>query len=81
VGVCVREAEYLWTTVAYVIWPEGARKLLSALPVDQPVDNFMATLIAAHRLQGFAVVPPLVVQAKSWNVDSDVAHSDEQAWK
>ncbi|CAE7341614.1 CERCAM [Symbiodinium sp. CCMP2456] len=36
------EAEYLWTTVAYVLWPQGAQKLLSVLPVDQPVDNFMA---------------------------------------
>merc|ERR1712129_473229 len=22
----VRKAEYVWTTVAYVIWPQGARK-------------------------------------------------------
>ena len=31
-GPTVREVEYLWTTVAYVLWPSGARKLLQALP-------------------------------------------------
>ena len=41
VGPTVREAEYLWTTVAYILWPAGvayilwpagARKLLAELP-------------------------------------------------
>merc|ERR1711997_1142734 len=37
----VRRAEYVWTTVAYVLWPAGAKKLLlSAQPMNQPVDNF-----------------------------------------
>merc|ERR1711874_691428 len=51
------EAEYLWTTVGYILWPRGARKLLELLPVDCPVDNFMAWQMATQRLQGFAVVP------------------------
>ena len=55
----MREAEYLWTTVAYVIWPQGARKLLKNLPVDQPVDNFMSSLVASKQLRGYAVVPDL----------------------
>jgi len=39
----IRKAEYVWTTVAYVISQAGAKKLLEAgKPVDQPVDNFMA---------------------------------------
>ena len=32
IGPTVREAEYLWTTVAYILWPAGARKLLAELP-------------------------------------------------
>lgn len=80
VSKSVVEAEYLWTTVGYVIWPSGARKLLAQLPVDQPVDNFMATHIAGGRLRGFAVVPLLVKQEGEWNVDNDVAHSDDKAW-
>ncbi|CAK9042588.1 unnamed protein product [Durusdinium trenchii] len=80
IGPSVREAEYLWTTVAYVLWPSGARRLLEELPVDQPVDNFMSQLMARKKLRGFATVPPLVKQSKAWNVDNDVAHSDDQAW-
>lgn len=80
VSASVREAEYLWTTVAYVLWPSGAAKLLHALPVDQPVDNYMSILMAAGTLRGFAIVPEVVKQAKPWNIDNDVAHSDDKAW-
>lgn len=76
----LREAEYLWTTVAYVLWPSGAQKLLAKLPIDQPVDNFMAGLMASRQLRGFAVFPCIVEQAKAWNVDNDVSHSDDAAW-
>jgi len=76
----LREADYLWTTVAYVLWPPGAQKLLAKLPVDQPVDNFMAGLMASRQLRGFAVFPCIVEQAKAWNVDNDVSHSDDAAW-
>lgn len=71
------EAEYLWTTVGYILWPHGARKLLSALPVDQPVDNFMAWLMATRRFRAFAMAPPLVDQQDEWDCGSDVAHSDD----
>eukprot|EP00435_Cladocopium_sp_Y103_P073404 s178_g43.t1 len=80
VGPTVREAEYLWTTVAYILWPAGARKLLAELPVNQPVDNFMSHLMAARKLRGFAIVPKVVSQAKGWNEDNDVVHSDDAAW-
>eukprot|EP00434_Breviolum_minutum_P040957 symbB.v1.2.036420.t1/scaffold5137.1/size30495/1 len=80
VSPTVREAEYLWTTVAYILWPSGARKLLAELPVNQPVDNFMSNLVALRTLRGFATVPKLVTQAKGWNEDNDVVHSDEKAW-
>lgn len=71
------EAEYLWTTVGYVLWPRGARKLLSALPVDEPVDNFMAWQMATKRLRALAVVPALVDQEQEWDCGSDVPHSDD----
>lgn len=80
VSADVREAEYLWTTTGYVLWPSGARKLLAALPVNQPVDNFMATLMSKRKLRGFAVTPGVVHPDKSWDVSSDVAHSDSAAW-
>eukprot|EP00928_Gymnodinium_smaydae_P070383 TRINITY_DN54228_c0_g1_i1.p1 TRINITY_DN54228_c0_g1~~TRINITY_DN54228_c0_g1_i1.p1 ORF type:complete len:382 (-),score=66.76 TRINITY_DN54228_c0_g1_i1:145-1290(-) len=74
------EAEYVWTTVAYIVWPSGARRMLSALPIDQPVDNWMASMCAKGSLQSYCVRPKIVRQADAWNVNSDVAHSDEQYW-
>jgi len=71
------EAEYVWTTVAYIVWPAGARILLSRLPVDQPVDNWMAAACASGVLNAYCVRPKIVRQADEWNVNSDVGHSDE----
>jgi GR25 family glycosyltransferase involved in LPS biosynthesis len=74
------ESEYVWTTVGYVIWPACARILLSKLPVDQPVDNWMATLCAEGDVKAYCVRPKVIRQADAWNVNSDVAHSDEHYW-
>jgi len=73
----LQEAEYLWTTVGYILWPRGARRLLGALPVDAPVDNFMAWLCASGRLRSLAVEPELVDQEGEWDFGSDVPHSDD----
>jgi GR25 family glycosyltransferase involved in LPS biosynthesis len=74
------ESEYVWTTVGYIVWPAGARILLSRLPVDGPVDNWMAGQCAAGDIKAYAVRPKIVLQADAWNVNSDVAHSDEHYW-
>jgi len=74
------ESVYVWTTVAYIVWPAGARKLLSQLPVNEPVDNFMAGLAAEQELKAYCVRPKVVLQADAWNVNSDVSHSDEHYW-
>lgn len=76
----VVEAEYVWTTVAYIVWPAGAKHLLSRLPIDQPVDNFMACACADGGLNAYCVRPKIVHQADGWNVNSDVRHSDEHYW-
>lgn len=53
----IRKAEYVWTTVAYVIWPKGAQKLLDASkPLDQPVDNFMAWQCREGRLDSYILL-------------------------
>merc|ERR1712194_131416 len=74
------ESEYVWTTVAYIVWPSGARKFLSKLPIDGPVDNWMAGLNAAGYVNAYCARPKVVLQAEAWNVNSDVAHSDEHYW-
>jgi len=74
------ECEYVWTTVGYIIWPAAARLFLSRLPINGPVDNWMAGLCAAGDIKAYAVRPKIVLQADAWNVNSDVAHSDEHYW-
>ncbi|CAE8734406.1 unnamed protein product [Polarella glacialis] len=72
----LHEAEYLWTTVSYVLWPSGARKLLACLPVDEPIDNFMGWLTSQRRVLALAAVPQMVTQELEWDQGSDVPHSD-----
>lgn len=41
---------YLWQLHAYILSSNGARKLLSHLPINMPVDNFIARLIHEKKL-------------------------------
>merc|ERR1719321_1677050 len=82
----VRRVEYVWTTVAYVLWPEGAKKLLKAAsPMDQPVDNFMAWEAREGRLNSFVLLDEGdqnhewsggIVDQYDFQGDSDVVKSD-----
>mmetsp|Transcript_103500 Transcript_103500/g.278092 ORF Transcript_103500/g.278092 Transcript_103500/m.278092 type:complete len:312 (-) Transcript_103500:251-1186(-) len=82
----LREAEYVWTTVAYVLWPEGAKKLLEkAKPMDQPVDNFMAWECRENRLAAYVLMDDGdddetwsggIVTQLDFNGDSDIKKSD-----
>jgi len=82
----IRKAEYVWTTVAYVISQAGAKKLLSvASPVNQPVDNFMAWEAAQGRLKSFVAVDAGdeddtwaggIVDQVDFQGDSDIKKSD-----
>jgi GR25 family glycosyltransferase involved in LPS biosynthesis len=53
--VLVRGAAYLWYTSSYFLWPAAARTLVAALPVDAPVDCFLARLFLSKLL---AVLEP-----------------------
>jgi len=74
------ESEYVWTTVGYILWPSAARLLLSKLPIDQPVDNWMANLCAKGELKAFCIRPKIIRQSDAWNCGSDIMHSDENYW-
>eukprot|EP00450_Noctiluca_scintillans_P003390 CAMPEP_0194483194 /NCGR_PEP_ID=MMETSP0253-20130528/4887_1 /TAXON_ID=2966 /ORGANISM="Noctiluca scintillans" /LENGTH=266 /DNA_ID=CAMNT_0039322833 /DNA_START=11 /DNA_END=811 /DNA_ORIENTATION=+ len=78
-GDVLMEPFYVWTTVGYLIWPAAARKLLSLRPLDMPVDNFMAWHIKEGDVTAFSVKPAALRQANTWNVGSDVPHSDDVA--
>jgi len=82
----LRKAEYVWTTVAYVITQEGAKKLLAAgAPMDQPVDNFMAWEASQGRLNSYVAVDEGddddtwnggIVDQVDFQGDSDIQKSD-----
>merc|ERR1711924_195263 len=77
VGEVLMEPDYVWTTVGYVIFPEAARQFLR--PLDMPVDNIMAWHIKHGTVKAFSVSPAAVRQAQTWNIGSDVPHSDDVA--
>jgi len=82
----LRKAEYVWTTVAYVISQQGAKKLLSAArPLNQPVDNFMAWEASQGRLNAFVGLDEGdndgtwaggIVDQHDFQGDSDIKKSD-----
>merc|ERR1712226_651463 len=78
-GKVLMEPTYVWTTVGYVIWPEAANAFIKLLPMDMPVDNFMAWHIKEGTVKTFSVMPAAVRQANTWNIGSDVPHSDDVA--
>lgn len=78
-GKVLMEPHYVWTTVGYVIWPAAARAFMKLLPMDMPVDNFMAWHIKEGTVKTFSVSPAAVRQAQTWNIGSDVPHSDDVA--
>ena len=45
------EPTYLWHLHAYLLSASGVRKLLSHLPIDRPVDNFIARLVNEKKLK------------------------------
>jgi len=78
-GEVLMQPSFVWTTVGYLIWPHAAKTLLEMLPVDMPVDNFMAYHIQQGAIKAFSMKPAGVRQAQTWNVGSDVPHSDDVA--
>ena len=72
------KARYLWQLHGYIVRGCAAHKLLSHLPVNGPVDNFVASLTYDDTLVAYALQTPLLVQpgtVKERQADSDVHHS------
>jgi len=70
--------EFLYHTHGYLISSDGAQALLSALPVNQPVDCFMASLFP--QLDVYAATPQVCYQRNgSQSEDSDVRPSCARA--
>lgn len=78
-GEVLMKPHYVWTTVGYIVYPQTAKQLLKMLPMDMPVDNFLAWHIKEGTIKAYSVRPAAVRQAQTWNVGSDVPHSDDVA--
>ena len=72
--VKLREAEYIWQTACYVIWPAAARRLLASLPVDGPVDNFISRHALGSHVCALVTQPKLAWQNAPYE-EGDIAHS------
>ena len=69
---------YVWQMHAYVLRGAAVTKLLERLPVDAPLDNFVARLIFEETLVSYAVRTQLVKQEGSYlqrQDESDIRHS------
>ena len=78
IGPHIARCPYVWSTIGYIVMPGKVERLLKQLPVDQPIDNWLAMQQGSY-LSNYCVTPKLVYPARQWNEDSDVAHSDEVA--
>jgi GR25 family glycosyltransferase involved in LPS biosynthesis len=58
----------LWWLSGYVLTPRGATKLLDALPIKGPVDQWMNHQFG--RLDVYASSTPLIVQRRQWRSDN-----------
>ena len=72
----LREAEYLYQTSSYIIWPAAARQLLAQLPVDAPADCFLSRLTISGMLTAIVVQPNLAWQANPY-CNGDIDHTNE----
>ena len=55
--VALRDAEYVWQTGSYLVWPAAAKLLIESLPVDAPVDNFLSKHVYERNLRALVCWP------------------------
>mmetsp|Transcript_50962 Transcript_50962/g.150237 ORF Transcript_50962/g.150237 Transcript_50962/m.150237 type:complete len:98 (+) Transcript_50962:2-295(+) len=75
----VREADFLYQTSSYVIWPAAARALLSNLPINAPVDVFISRLTLERKVRSFVARPKLACQKPEFDACSgngDIEHTN-----
>ena len=76
----LREAEYLWQTSSYIIWPAAAKELLSHLPVDSPTDCYISKLVLEGRITAVVACPALAEQRDPYE-KGDIKHTNIYNWE
>jgi GR25 family glycosyltransferase involved in LPS biosynthesis len=71
----LREAEYLWQTSSYIIWPAAARMLLTCLPINAPVDVWLSRMFLERRLRALVARPRLAWQAAPYE-NGNIVHTN-----
>jgi GR25 family glycosyltransferase involved in LPS biosynthesis len=72
----LREAEYLWQTSSYIIWPAAARELLSHLPIDSPTDCYISKLVLEGRITAIVGTPAIAEQRDPYE-KGDIKHTNK----
>ena len=76
----LREAEYLWQTSSYILWPAAAKMLLSRLPIDCPTDCYISKLV----LEGYVtavVACPQIAEQRDPYAKGDIKHTNIYKWQ
>ena len=76
----LREAEYLWQTSSYIIWPAAARELLAHLPVDSPTDCYISKLVLEGRITAVVACPQIAEQRDPY-AKGDIKHTNIYKWQ
>jgi len=71
----LREAEYLWQTSSYLIWPAAARVLLSRLPIDCPTDCYISKLVLEGKVTAMVTCPAIAEQRDPY-AKGDIKHTN-----
>ena len=74
-GGQLRRVNLVFGAYAYIVRRKGLQKLIAALPIDRPIDNFVGKLTENGTLNGYAVVPPIADQIEYGGYGSDIVHS------
>jgi len=72
----LREAEYLWQTSSYIIWPAAAKELLKHLPIDSPTDCYISKLVLEGKLTAI-VASPAVAEQRDPYEKGDIKHTNK----
>ena len=76
----LREAEYLWQTSSYIIWPAAAKMLLSRLPIDCPTDCYISKLVLEGYVTAVVACPALAEQRDPY-AKGDIKHTNIYTWQ
>jgi GR25 family glycosyltransferase involved in LPS biosynthesis len=70
----IRPITYTWNTGAYMLWPSTVKTLLANLPMNEPVDVFLARLMYNGQINAFGPDPAIAYQFCN-HCDGDIVHT------